>query len=157
MMTSQGRTLPKKWGQQTNFYNRDSLLWISTFNISAPFDWKSTKIRLVVVITPRSKKYLWVMAKILATSELEAKESGIFLHFWFSWFFPCSFSQNWWGAQTWTIKYHIDFCHRRVTKKNSWSSDVGQLRYVAFKIVNLAIFWVLYLSCPTSELHDFFV
>ena len=24
---------------------------------------------------------LWVMAKILATSELEAKESGIFLHF----------------------------------------------------------------------------
>ena len=36
---------------------------------------------------------------------------------WFSWFFPCSFSQNWWSAQTWTITYHIDFCHRRVTKK----------------------------------------
>ena len=44
--------------------------------------------------------------------------------------------------------------NRRVTKKISWSSDVGQLRYVAFKIVNLAIFWVLYLSCPTSKLHE---
>ena len=95
-------------------YNRDSLLWISTLNISAPFDWKSTKFRIVVVITPRSKKSIWVMTKIPATSELEAEESGIF---GFSWFCPCSLSQNWWGAQTWTIKYHIDFCHRTVTKK----------------------------------------
>ena len=67
-----------RYPQKTNFYDKDSLLWISTFNISVPFDWKSTKIRLVLVIIPKS---LWVMAKILATSELEAKESGIFLHF----------------------------------------------------------------------------
>ena len=34
-------------------------------------DWKSTKIRLVVAITHRSKESLRVMAKILATSELQ--------------------------------------------------------------------------------------
>ena len=56
--------------------------------ILAPFDWKSTKIRLVVAITHRSKKSIWVMAKILATSELEAKESGIFWHFVIFMVFP---------------------------------------------------------------------
>ena len=35
----------------------------------------------------------------------------------FPWFKSCHFSQNWWGVWTWTIKYHFDFCHRRVPKK----------------------------------------
>ena len=48
------------------------------------------------------------------TQSVEAEESGIFLY---SLLCPCSFSQNWRGAKTLTIKYHIDFCHRRVTKK----------------------------------------
>ena len=37
--------------------------------------------------------------------------------FGFPWFKPCHFSQNWWGVETWTIKYQMDFSHGRVFKK----------------------------------------
>ena len=41
-----------------------------------------------------------------------------FLDFYgFSCHFSCHFSQNWWGVETWTIKYQIDFSHGRVPKK----------------------------------------
>ena len=43
-----------------------------------------------------------------------------------------------------------------VGSKNSWSSDVGQLRYVAQKMAKSTVLKATYLSCPTSELHEFF-
>ena len=66
------------------------------------------------MITQRSIVPLWVMAQIPTVWEIKGSESAIF---GFPWFQPCYFSQNWWGVRTWTIKYHFDFCHRRVPKK----------------------------------------
>ena len=66
------------------------------------------------MINQRSIVPLWVMAQIPTVWEIKGSESAIF---GFPWFQPCHCSQNWWGVRTWTIKYHFDFCHRRVTKK----------------------------------------
>ena len=66
------------------------------------------------MITQRSIVSLWVMAQIPTIWEIKGSESAIF---GFSWFQPCHLSQNWWGVETWTIKYQMDFSHGRVSKK----------------------------------------
>ena len=66
------------------------------------------------MITQRSIVSLWVMAQIPTIWEIKGSESAIF---GFPWFQPCHLSQNWWGVETWTIKYQIDFSHGRVPKK----------------------------------------
>ena len=53
-------------------------------------------------------------------------------------------------------EYRIESCNRRVTKKISWSSDIGLLRYETRKIAILAVFQVPYLCCPMAELHEMF-
>ena len=53
-------------------------------------------------------------------------------------------------------EYQIDRCNRRVTKKISWGSDVGQHRYGTLNTAKIAIFRVSYLSSPMSELHEIF-
>ena len=66
------------------------------------------------MITQRSIVSLWVMAQIPTIWEIKGSESAIF---GFPWFQPCHLSQNWWGVETWTIKYQMDFSHGRVSKK----------------------------------------
>ena len=66
------------------------------------------------MITQRSIVPLWVMAQIPTVWEIKGSESAIF---GFPWFQPCHLSQNWWGVETWTIKYQMDFSHGRVSKK----------------------------------------
>ena len=65
------------------------------------------------MITQRSIVSLWVMAQIPTIWEIKGSESAIF---GFPWFQPCHLSQNWWGVETWTIKYQMDFSHGRVSK-----------------------------------------
>ena len=86
-------------------------------------------------------------------SENKARESGIF---GFPWFQPCLFSQKRWGAETWPGNIELRVVIGESPKKNSWSSDIGLLRYGTWKTAKIAIFRVSYLSSPMSELHEIF-
>jgi len=88
--------------QKTFFYNRAFLLWIWTSNISAPFDWKSTKLGMGNNINPYIQWLLMALAEIPTMSENKARENGIFG-------FP---------VRDMAREYQIDRCNRRVTKKN---------------------------------------
>ena len=92
---------PLSYADLSDFYTRDFLLWFSTSNISAPFNWKIPKIGMGNHTNPINKVFLWSMAEIPTMSENKARESGIF---GFPWFQPCLFSQKWWVVRTWTIK-----------------------------------------------------
>ena len=89
---------PLSYADLSDFYTRDFLLWFSTSNISAPFNWKIPKIGMGNHTNPINKVFLWSMAEIPTMSENKARESGIF---GFPWFQPCLFSQKRWGAETW--------------------------------------------------------
>ena len=65
-------------------------------------------------------------AQIPTVWEIKGSESAIFPHFWIS--MVSAISKLVRSADI-TIKYHFDFCHRRVPKTFSWRSVVGQLRY----------------------------
>ena len=93
----------------------------------------------------------------------------IFRIFWFSWFCLCLFSQNWLGAQTWTIKYHIDFCHRRVTKKNFmkfWrgtaeicgfqNCQFGHLLSHISQLSHVRTSWIFFGNSPMTEVNVVF-
>ena len=92
---------PLSYADLSDFYTRDFLLWFSTSNISAPFNWKIPKPGMGNNTNPIAKFFLWSMAEIPTMSENKARESGIF---GFPWFQPCLFSLKWWVVRTWTIK-----------------------------------------------------
>ena len=89
---------PLSYADLSDFYTRDFLLWFSTSNISAPFNWKIPKPGMGNNTNPIAKFFLWSMAEIPTMSENKARESGIF---GFPWFQPCLFSQKRWGTETW--------------------------------------------------------
>ena len=144
---------PLSYADLSDFYTRDFLLWFSTSNISAPFDWKIPKIGMGNHTNPINKVFLWSMAEIPTMSENKARESGIF---GFPWFQPCLFSQKRWGAETWPGNIELRVVIGESPKKISWSSDIGQQRYGTWKTAKIAIFRVSYLSSPLSELHEIF-
>ena len=144
---------PLSYADLSDFYTRDFLLWFSTSNISAPFNWKIPKPGMGNNTNPIAKFFLWSMAEIPTMSENKARESGIF---GFPWFQPCLFSQKRWGAETWPGNIELRVVIGESPKKISWSSDIGQQRYGTWKTAKIAIFRVSYLSSPMSELHEIF-
>ena len=76
-------TAPLSYADLSDFYTRDFLLWFSTSNISAPFNWKIPKPGMGNNTNPIAKFFLWSMAEIPTMSENKARESGIFGFPWF--------------------------------------------------------------------------
>ena len=88
---------PLSYADLSDFYTRDFLLWFSTSNISAPFNWKIPKPGMGNNTNPIAKFFLWSMAEIPTMSDKKARESGIF---GFPWFQLCLFSLKWWVVRT---------------------------------------------------------
>ena len=110
---------------KNHFYNRASLLRFSTFNISAPSEWKSTKSGMVNKSNPEINCVL--MGHGPNPNHLGDQRQWK-CHFWISMVSAISFFSK--LVRSWDVnhKIQIDFSHRRVPQNISWRSAIAQLR-----------------------------